>query len=790
MDYSSTESLEENYSSSTLIDFEILLALGEDNLDNLVHEDQLEYSDHDDINNDYDEFIQQPVPSDITYSTEQQLIIDATVNKQDVIVNAVAGSGKTTTILGIARATNASILNLTYNKKLKLEVQNKIKKNRLTNIHCFSFHSFMYKYYPCNGKYDDVHMTRLIKARVKNQYPIPFFEHIIIDECQDMINIYYQFICKVIEDLREQYPDYHPTITLFGDARQCIYGYKGADSRYLTGASYLYGRDFKIMSLNQSFRLTKPVAQFINKYVFGSDIIYSDKSGCPVQYIECNVFTYMDILCDKIIKLLDQGYKPDDIFVLQATVKNLGDRNPIKILENKLVDQGILCYFSNNDEYSEENDEVLKNKVVFSNFHQTKGLERKVVIIVGFDLSYYRYYARDSDDRKCANPLYVAMTRAMERLYLIQGSTRMKFIDDTVKSVPFVKFHREGRPKPLDSNGSSPSLSVTKLCNHLTHDKIMKILEPLNNMYIPVREQINNTKTPSLVSDDKSVENISVINALGINACFEYQILGTSWFIDQNNRAAQSNNPEILYKNIKEKWETVEQDFTIPFWLKTANVYYAKSEGVLFLLEQVSDYNWFNEEEWQTIQTQMRETIGRKLLFEEPVSKVMNNHCRTLCGRIDIVDEDTVWEIKYTNSLTLEHKLQLMCYAYLVEHEKHKFKNIKYYKLYNTKTGEVLLLNYNAKVAETIIEELFKQYNSTDRTDTEFYADNNKERQDFYDAETAEKVIDQIYEPAKPSVKKLTCDILKQMLKDNQIRFSSKARKDELIQLCEQHSLI
>ena len=57
-------------------------------------------------------------------SEEQQKIIDALKNKQNVIVNAVAGSGKTTTILGIAKQMpDINILQITYNKALKLEVE-------------------------------------------------------------------------------------------------------------------------------------------------------------------------------------------------------------------------------------------------------------------------------------------------------------------------------------------------------------------------------------------------------------------------------------------------------------------------------------------------------------------------------------------------------------------------------------------------------------------------------------------------------------------------------------------
>ncbi len=39
----------------------------------------------------------------------------------------------------------------------------------------------------------------------------------------------------------------------------------------------------------------------------------------------------------------------------------------------------------------------MKDKLVFSTFHQVKGLERKVVIVYSFDDSYFDFYQRESN---------------------------------------------------------------------------------------------------------------------------------------------------------------------------------------------------------------------------------------------------------------------------------------------------------------------------------------------------------------------------------------------------------
>ena len=61
----------------------------------------------------------------------------------------------------------------------------------------------------------------------------------------------------------------------------------------------------------------------------------------------------------------------------------------------------------------------LKNKLVFSTFHQAKGLERKIVIVFNFDGSYFKYFKKNSNPYECSNELYVAVTRAREHLILL-----------------------------------------------------------------------------------------------------------------------------------------------------------------------------------------------------------------------------------------------------------------------------------------------------------------------------------------------------------------------------------
>lgn len=77
-------------------------------------------------------------------TTEQNNIINST---GDIKINAVAGSGKTTTIIEYAksRPTTARVLYLAFNKSVKLEAQKKFFEKGLYNVKVETAHSLAYK---------------------------------------------------------------------------------------------------------------------------------------------------------------------------------------------------------------------------------------------------------------------------------------------------------------------------------------------------------------------------------------------------------------------------------------------------------------------------------------------------------------------------------------------------------------------------------------------------------------------------------------------------------------------
>jgi hypothetical protein len=94
-----------------------------------------------------------PPPSD-----EQLEVIRAVAEENNVIVDSVAGSGKTTTVMHLARALpNKQMLLLTYNSRLKDETRKRVEELALPNLEVHSFHALTQKVHHCGRSIHHLH---------------------------------------------------------------------------------------------------------------------------------------------------------------------------------------------------------------------------------------------------------------------------------------------------------------------------------------------------------------------------------------------------------------------------------------------------------------------------------------------------------------------------------------------------------------------------------------------------------------------------------------------------------
>lgn len=675
----------------------------------------------------------------IPKSTEQQKVLDTLAKGNHVIVSGVAGCGKTTTILNICRQFHdKQIMVLTYNARLKQETREKAEALKLTNAEIHSFHALCYKYYTERGMTDE----GIIFAVKHNKTPKPqiHFDMLIIDECQDMSKTYFDFVIKVLLDNKLHTCNQVVQIALLGDEQQNIFDFKNADERFLTFGHRVFSkypseRLWEHVRTNTSYRVTKQIAHFVNKYLNGYDKIKAVKDGAPVLYMCINAFEPQPIY-QQIVKYVKQGYKPSDIFVLAPSIKKSSSfrSSPIIKLENMLVKAGFPCYAPISDEGKVDED-VMNGKIVFSTFHQVKGLERKIVIVFNFDAKYYTFFAKNLPRHRCPNPIYVASTRAIEHLCVIHHHdnhplmTAMTYDDlSNDRHVTFVCEKDKENYESKEEIFEQHKVSVVRLIKFLEAEEISKALGMLE--YVTQSHENNVIKLPQKVEGTQSgtMETVYDINGYAIPAMFELQQKGTCKMLDlielqkDNIEAKEYIKLKALLRN------RIKTPFSYNDILYISTLFDACMNGYTHRLKQIKTFDWIDNTIFKSCTELLSKHIGNvtadtDIEFEEIYRDINFVNKYKLTGIADIVNYSTkeLWEIKCTTQTLNEHIIQLACYAWLC-YEKTK-QHCKYCLL-NVCKGEIATLIYDHVKTTEMIDYLLKcRYEKKNRlTDAEFIA--------------------------------------------------------------------
>lgn len=244
------------------------------------------------------------------------------------------------------------------------------------------------------------------------------FKYVLVDEFQDVNQIQIQFI-KVMMN---------PAAQLFcvGDDWQSIYGFRGSDIKYIVEFTRFF-KDGKVFSLSTNYRSTDQIVGASNELISKNN--YQSKknvkafstSNRKIQvYAGTDTIDTVFYLVSEIKKLLSLGVVEDDILILYRRTKMFAPyREALK---------------------------KAKLKVHAKTIHASKGLESKVVFIIGLTEGYGGFPDIWMGDRiyQIVRPVqydilmeeerrlfYVAITRAKEYLYLItELGVESSFIDE------------------------------------------------------------------------------------------------------------------------------------------------------------------------------------------------------------------------------------------------------------------------------------------------------------------------------------------------------------------------
>ena len=689
-------------------------------------------------------------------SEEQQLIIDYVKQGFNIQVQAVAGSGKSTTVLSLAKQCHdKKILQLTYNSSLRLEIKEKVKELELENISVHTFHSLAVKYYSSDS-HTDTGMRNVLLKKPYPRVPIKPIDILVIDENQDLTQLYFQFTLKFLLDMGTKIQ-----IICLGDYRQCIYEFKGADMRFLTFADkiwsryiYIDNREFKHCTLKTSYRITDQMANFVNKALLGEEIMVTCRNGEPIYYLRYARQNIENCLVYNINTLLEGGAKPSDIFVLAASIKG----KSVRMFENRLVHENIPCYVPSY-ETAKLDERIIDGKIVFSTFHSVKGRQRPIVIILGFDNNYFTQFARNAPKDCCPNALYVGATRAQSKLFVVEndqfaGDRQLEFMKMNHKQLNdsnFVTF--KGMQRNFDDyDGEFYDVKAlidkryetpTKMVQFIPDLVLSKINPILNKIYELSSNTTFDLDIPNIVQTTNGFEDVSEINGIAIPLYFyekKSQKIVLKDMVLQAIKEIKPNEQSYLKSFVSQLPETYED---ISDYLFMANLYNSVQERLHFKLKQIQNYNWLNQEILDKCVMRLENLMENKETtpeFEDmfihnsmeemhvqKIDPILHQHFPpTVFFRftaiVDVITDDCVWELKCTNSISIEHKIQLVVYAWLWEVME---KPAKKFKLFNIKTGEHYTLNYDlAELTEIVVMILKgKYFNQEKKSDNDFLED-------------------------------------------------------------------
>jgi len=687
-------------------------------------------------------------------SEEQQIIIDHVKNGRNVVVDACAGSGKSTTILSAAiQIPEKRFLQITYNASLRKEVKEKVRELGIKNLVVHTYHSLaVAKYTPI--AHTDTGIRYLLHQHLQPMTPIQSQDVIVLDETQDMTLLYFQLIVKYMRDMRTNFQ-----LMVLGDYMQGLYEFKGADIRFLTHADQIWAKypqllcdEFAKCTLKMSYRITQPMANFVNEAMLGDNRLLACKEGDPVVYMRDSMYRLQTSVVFYIRELVKRGINPSQIFVLGASVK--GPNSQIRKIENALSEAGIPCHVPmfENDKIDEK---VMEGKVVFSTFHCVKGRQRDYVFVVGFDQSYFTFFAQKLDQDKCPNTLYVATTRATKQMFLLESGensddmpfTFLKFTHRDMKQKPYIDFR--GQPRTIFyervENNANTKVKIhqttpTDMIKFIPESVLEEISPLLDGLFVKERENTleQELNIPTVIKTKMGYyEDVSDLNGIAIPAMY-YDYIRNKWsngsanisllyeLIDdavENLRGGSHNFLRQVVDNLDPECETMEN------YLYMANVYVAIQEKLYFKLKQIGgdEYGWLTqnvlakckqrllsvlEEECMNARPEIEKTVIHKLDLNAHVN--IDDCLRAdfpcdlfrFTARTDLLTEKTMWELKCTSVISQDHMLQVIIYAWIMRTMIPGFS--KKVKIFNIKTGEILTLNADKAMLDRIVILLLK----------------------------------------------------------------------------------
>ncbi len=261
---------------------------------------------------------------------------------------------------------------------------------------------------------------------------IPKFEHVLIDEYQDVNAMQ----IELIELLSA------PNLFVVGDPRQSIFGWRGSDIKYILDFEKTHN-SVELIHLTKNYRSGKGIVEFMNQSIQGMGLpnleYHNEFDNVDIRILD---FDGEEAEREFVMEnILNSGTPNEEIFVLARTNRQLME------LSQSMKRKNIPHFVREDTSVGKiEKAEDKVGKVTLASVHAIKGLETKKVFVIGaneqnfpckasdhpaIEMVKNDNYNKEEEERRL---FYVAISRAKKILYITySGKKPTHFINDEMK---------------------------------------------------------------------------------------------------------------------------------------------------------------------------------------------------------------------------------------------------------------------------------------------------------------------------------------------------------------------
>jgi len=266
----------------------------------------------------------------------------------------------------------------------------------------------------------------------KHKNLIPSFDHVLIDEYQDVNSTQIKLIDLIFPE----------NLFAVGDPRQSIYGWRGSDIRYILNFEEKYP-DCEIITLTKNYRSTSHIVELINNSIKSMNLADLEAIVKGEKEVRLLKFDSEQTEFEFVIQSVVNSKLPrNEIFVLARTNRQLNE------ISQLMKVRGIKHIVRSDEMKTAKNILPTTEEITLATVHAIKGLEAHMVFVVGctgmnfpckggehpvIEMVKVEEYDKEEEERRL---FYVAMSRAKHSLYLSYSSKKpTHFITDEMMSI-------------------------------------------------------------------------------------------------------------------------------------------------------------------------------------------------------------------------------------------------------------------------------------------------------------------------------------------------------------------